>query len=109
MGATPSVVLFSLFGFDPNATLLLWVAISVVLLIFLIAACKLHAFLALTLASLVMGLCSGMKPIDVARSFQEGVGNVLGSIAVVIGLGTILGKLLAESKGAEIIATKLRH
>lgn len=103
------MVLFSFFGLDHNTTLLVWVAISVALLIFTIAVWKLHAFLALTLASLVMGLCSGMRPIEVAKSFQDGVGNVLGSIAVVVGLGTILGKLLAESKGAETIATRLRH
>src|SRR4051812_14106388 len=89
--------------------LLLCVAFSVILLIVAVAVLKLHAFLALTLASVVMGLCGGMKPLDVAKSFQEGVGNVLASIAVVVGLGTILGKLLAESKGAEVIANTLRH
>ncbi|HMC29084.1 MAG TPA: gluconate:H+ symporter [Verrucomicrobiae bacterium] len=94
---------------DHNATLLLCVLLSVVLLIVLIAVCKLHAFVALTMASITMGLLSGMKPLDVAKSFQEGVGAVLASIAVVVGLGTILGKLLAESRGAETIANTLRH
>jgi GntP family gluconate:H+ symporter len=92
-----------------QALLLLCVLLSVVLLICAVAFFKLHAFLALTLASVVMGLGSGMRPVDVAKSFQDGVGNVLGSIAVVVGLGTILGKLLAESKGAETIANTLRR
>src|SRR5258706_4476987 len=93
---------------DHNAVLLVCVLGSVVLLILLIAVGKLHAFLALTIVSVFMGLVSGMKPVEVAKSFQEGVGAVLASIAVVIGLGTILGKLLAESKGAETIANTLR-
>jgi GntP family gluconate:H+ symporter len=53
---------------------------------------------------LFVGLASGMNPPAVARSFQEGVGNTLGFIAVVVGLGTMLGKMLAESGGAERIA-----
>src|SRR5439155_27171811 len=66
---------------DHNGILLLCVLASVVLLIFLIAVCKLHAFVALTIASITMGLLSGMKPLEVAKSFQEGVGAVLASIA----------------------------
>src|SRR3989442_673243 len=96
-------------GLEHQTWLLICVGFSVILLIFLIAVCKLHAFLALTIASMVMGLCGGMKPVEVARSFQEGVGAVLSSIAVVVGLGTILGKLLAECRGAETIAATLRH
>src|SRR4051794_15373285 len=48
-----------------------------------------------------------MDPSAVAKSFGTGVGNILGGIAVVIGLGSILGQLLAESGGAERIATAL--
>jgi GntP family gluconate:H+ symporter len=48
-----------------------------------------------------------MKLPDVPKSFLEGVGKVLGDIAVVIGLGTILGKMLAESGGAEVVADRL--
>jgi len=100
--------LFALASPDHGARLLVAVAGSVALLIFLIAGLKLHAFLALTIASIVMGLTSGMNALETARSFQEGVGAVLASIAVVVGLGTILGKLLAESRGAEVIVSKLR-
>jgi gluconate:H+ symporter, GntP family len=96
---------------NPNhdTFLLICVAVSVALLVFLIAVCKLHAFIALAIASVLMGLSGGMKPVDVAKAFQDGVGAVLSSIAVVVGLGTILGKLLAESRGAETIASTLRR
>jgi len=84
--------------------MLLCTLIAVVGLIVLIARFKVHAFVALILASVFVGLCSPMPLLDVARAFQEGVGNTLGFIAVVVGLGTMLGKLLAESGGAEVVA-----
>ena len=90
-----------------NASLLLIALVAVVGLILLIARFKLNAFIALMLASLFVGVCSGMKLSDVPKSFLEGVGKVLGDIAVVIGLGTILGKMLAESGGAEVVANRL--
>src|SRR5437867_801138 len=90
-----------------NTKLLLVALVAVVGLILLIARFKLNAFIALMLASLFVGICSGMKLSDVPKSFLEGVGKVLGDIAVVIGLGTILGKMLAESGGAEVVANRL--
>src|SRR6266513_2027072 len=90
-----------------NASLL-WIAlVAVAGLILLIARFKLNSFVALMLASLFVGVCSGMKLSDVPKSFLEGMGKVLGDIAMVIGLGTILGKMLAESGGAEVVAGKL--
>jgi GntP family gluconate:H+ symporter len=106
---SPTPLCLSFFGLNHNASLLGAIALSVALLIILVAVFKVHAFIALTLASLTMGLCSGMNGLDTAKSFQEGVGAVLASIAVVVGLGTILGKLLAESRGAETIVETLRH
>lgn len=87
---------------------LLWIALlGVVGLVVLIARFKLNSFIALALASLAVGLCTGMKLPAIATSFTEGVGKVLGDIAMVIGLGTVLGKMLAESGGAEVIARAL--
>ena len=91
-------------GLSPQASLLLYAAAAVALLIFLVARWKVNAFIGLVLASLCVGLCSGVRLLDIAKAFQEGVGGTLGFIAVVVGLGTMLGKLLAESGGAEVIA-----
>src|SRR5574339_1204377 len=89
-----------------NQTGLLLLALAAVLgLIVLVARFKLNAFLALILASLFVGLCSGLPLPQIAKAFQEGVGNTLGFIAVVVGLGTMLGKMLAESGGAEVVAS----
>ena len=93
-------------GIESKTSLLLCVAAAVVGLVVLIARFKLNAFLALVLASIFVGLCSGMKLPEVAKAFQAGVGTTLGFIAVVVGLGTMLGKMLAESGGAEVIAAR---
>ncbi len=86
---------------------LLSLVLAVAGLIVLIARFKVSAFVALLLASVCVGLGSGMEPMAIARSVQEGVGAVLGSVAIVIGLGTVLGKMLAESGGARVIASTL--
>jgi len=88
-----------------SPTLLLIIALLAVLgLIVLVARFKLSAFLSLILASLFVGVCSGMDLAKVAKSFQDGVGATLGFVAIVVGLGTMLGKMLAESGGAEVVA-----
>lgn len=87
--------------------MLLCVLLSVVGLILLISRLKLNAFVALILASLFMGLCAGMPLSAIGRSVQDGVGSILGSVAIVIGLGTVLGKMLAESGGAQVVATTM--
>ncbi|HEY6108338.1 MAG TPA: hypothetical protein VIV56_05465, partial [Gemmatimonadales bacterium] len=81
--------------------------IAVGVLILLIARFKVHPFVALVAVSLAMGAAAGMAPGTLLKAFQDGVGAVLGSIAVVLGLGTMLGKMMAESGGATRIATTL--
>jgi GntP family gluconate:H+ symporter len=91
----------------PDARLLLYALLAVVALVVLIARVKLHPFIALVGVSLAMGAAAGMPPADVVKAFQDGVGGALGFIAVVVGLGTMLGKMMAESGGAARIATTL--
>src|SRR5881394_289229 len=90
-----------------DARLLLYALLAVIALILLIARFKLHPFIALVLVSLSMGLVAGMPFRLAVKSFQDGVGNVLGFIAIVVGLGTMLGKMMAESGAATRIATTL--
>jgi GntP family gluconate:H+ symporter len=93
--------------FNHNTSLLVYTLIAVLGLIVLIAKYKFNSFVALILASIFVGLCAGMKPTAITKSFLDGVGAILGSIAAVVGLGTILGKLLGESGGAEVVASTL--
>ena len=90
-----------------DTLLLIYALIAVVALIVLIARFKLHPFIALILVSLAMGVAAGMPLGGAIKAFQDGVGSALGFIAVVVGLGTMLGKLMAESGAATRIATTL--
>ena len=92
---------------SPDARLLLYALGAVVALVVLIARFKLHPFVALIAVSLSMGVAAGMPPGAAVKSFQDGVGGALGFIAIVVGLGTMLGKMMAESGGAARIATTL--
>ena len=65
------------------------------------------AFIALAAGSFVVGLGARMPLGDIPRAFQQGVGDTLGFIAMVVGLGTVIGKLLAESGGAVVVSRVL--
>ncbi|HZO18494.1 MAG TPA: SLC13 family permease, partial [Gemmatimonadaceae bacterium] len=90
-----------------NTLLLLYAAGAVVALIVLIARFKVHPFVVLVVVSLALGIVAGMPLGSVVKAFQDGVGGVLGFIAIVVALGTMLGKMMAESGGATRIATTL--
>jgi gluconate:H+ symporter, GntP family len=83
--------------------------LGVALVIVLITWAKLPAFLALAAASLAVGVAARMPLGDITRAFQSGVGDTLGFVAMVIALGTIIGKLLAESGGAVVVSRALAH
>lgn len=93
---------------DPHSLfLLLSAAAAVIALILLITVFKLNPFITLFLASLFLAVWSGMPLSTVVHSFETGVGATLGHIAIVVALGTMLGKMLAESGGADRIAYTL--
>ncbi|ANS76417.1 permease DsdX [Paenibacillus yonginensis] len=97
----------SLFGLSHDTTLLVWTVLAIAFLIIMISKFKWNPFVTLLISALLLGLVSGMKAADVITSVTSGLGGTLGTIAIVIGLGTILGKMMAESGGAERIATTL--
>jgi gluconate transporter len=78
--------------------------VSIALLLFLILVVKLHAFLALLISAMTLGLAAGMPPEKVLKSIQSGFGDALGFIAVVIGLGAMIGRFLEHSGGARALA-----
>ena len=93
---------------DPHSMFLLAATlVAVVCLIVLIAVFKLNPFITLFLASLGLAIVAGMPPASVMRSFENGMGATLGHIAIVVALGTMLGKMMAESGGADQIAETL--
>ena len=93
---------------DPHSLYLLIAAfVSVVGLILLVAVAKLNPFITLLVVSLALAVAAGMPPDAILHSFEAGLGGTLAHIAVVIALGTMLGKMMAESGGADQIAYTL--
>ncbi len=90
-----------------GSLLLIYAVIAIAALILLITRYKVYPFLVLIIVSLLLGLAAGMPMGTIVKSFETGNGNTLGHIAIVVGLGTMLGKMMAESGGAERIATTL--
>jgi GntP family gluconate:H+ symporter len=81
--------------------------VSIVGLILLIAVFKLNPFITLFLTALSLAVVTGMPVDAIVHSFEAGLGGALGHIAIVVALGTMLGKMMAESGGADQIAYTL--
>jgi GntP family gluconate:H+ symporter len=93
---------------DGHSAFLLIAALgSVIALIILIARFKVNPFVVLMTVSLALALVAGMPAQTIVKSFETGVGNTLGHIAIIAALGTMLGKMMAESGGADQIAHTL--
>jgi GntP family gluconate:H+ symporter len=80
---------------------------TVLVLLVLIARVRLHPALALFVAALGLGVAAGMPLKQVPLSFTGGVANLMGHIAIVLGLGAVLGRLLASSGGAAALGSLL--
>lgn len=89
---------------DETLYLLIITSLSILLLLVLVMKLKVHAFISLLLASTFVGLASGMPFLELIANLQKGMGDILGFITIVVGLGAILGKLLEVSGGAETLA-----
>ena len=83
--------------------------VSIVLIVLTIVKLKFHPFLALLLASFFVGAMMGMSPLDMVNAIESGIGGTLGFLAAVIGLGTILGKMMEVSGAAERIGIALQR
>lgn len=86
-----------------NAQLGIAVLAGIAVIVLLITTFKLHAFLALTIGSLALGAFAGAPLDKVITSFTAGLGSTVAGVGVLIALGAILGKLLADSGGADQI------
>ncbi|WP_051370975.1 GntP family permease [Streptomyces sp. 142MFCol3.1] len=101
---------------DGTAGLLTVAALGIALLLFLIIKARLQPFVALLAVSIAVGLASGLPVTElfgtVQRStavsvIESGMGGILGHVAIIIGLGTMLGAILEVSGGAEVLASRL--
>lgn len=86
---------------------LLIVVLGILLLFLLIARFKLNAFIAFLIVSLAVGIAEGMELEALIQSIQNGIGSTLGFLIMILGLGAMLGKLVADSGAAQQITTRL--
>lgn len=96
-----------MFGMSHESYLLLDAVVTIIGLIVLITKFKVHPFIALIIAAGFLGLTSGMPVDKIIKAFQDGFGGVLGFVGIILALGTMLGKMMAESGGADQIAQTL--
>ncbi|MER7412930.1 GntP family permease [Streptomyces cacaoi] len=91
-------------------------ALGIVLLLFLIIKVRLQPFVALLAVSIAVGLSAGLSVTelfgtvqnsDAVSMIESGMGGILGHVAVIIGLGTMLGAILEVSGGAEALSARL--
>ncbi|WHZ03758.1 gluconate:H+ symporter [Neobacillus sp. YX16] len=83
------------------------IAIGVLLLLIFIMGFKLNTFVSLIIVSFIVALSLGMPMGDVVKSIESGLGGTLGHIALIFGMGAMLGRLIADAGGANRIATTL--
>ena len=79
--------------------------LSIAVLILLISWARINAFLAFLIVSIAAGLLLGIPFNNIVGSVQKGLGDTLGSLIIIIALGAMLGKLVAESGAAQKIAS----
>ncbi|WP_339131176.1 gluconate:H+ symporter [Streptomyces sp. f51] len=101
---------------DGTAGLLTVAALGIALLLFLIIKVRLQPFVALLAVSIAVGLAAGLSVTELFGTVQRsdavsvvesGMGGILGHVAIIIGLGTMLGAILEVSGGAEVLASRL--
>ena len=83
---------------------LVGLAIGIIVLIWMIIKTKIHTFLALILATIIVGLVGGIEYDKIVGSITKGFGITLGSIGIIIGFGVMMGRLFEVSGAAKRMA-----
>ncbi|WP_181312580.1 GntP family permease [Nocardioides campestrisoli] len=90
-----------------SATLLIIAAVAVAVLLTLIIALRMHAFVALILVSFLTAIAAGVPLVDVGPVAIAAFGSTLGTVALLVGLGAMIGRLLEITGGAQVLADTL--
>ncbi|PLR80098.1 gluconate permease [Bacillus canaveralius] len=86
---------------------LIIVAVGILALLLLIMGLKLNTFISLIIVSFGVALALGMPLEEIVKTIEAGLGGTLGHLALIFGLGAMLGRLIADSGGAQRIAMTL--
>lgn len=85
------------------------VIIGIILLVALISLLKIQPFISFLIVSMFLGLANGLKTNELIESIQKGIGSTLGAIVPIIILGSMIGKVIANSNANAVITDKLVH
>ncbi|TWF95226.1 GntP family permease [Saccharopolyspora dendranthemae] len=91
----------------PPRALLLLVAGGIALLLLLVIKAKLHAFVALLVVSVVVAAVAGISPTEIPGLLEDGMGDTLGEIAIIVALGAMLGRMIQESGASDVLSGRL--
>lgn len=83
------------------------ILIAVVAMIYAITKMKTHAFLALLIVSILLGLVAGFAPTEIIKMVESGFGSILGSVGIIVLTGGIIGTMLQKSGAALVIANTI--
>lgn len=86
---------------------IVYIGIGIAVLLLLMVVFRLNAFISLIVVSLLVGIMEGVSPANAMTSLTKGLGGIMGGLALVIVFGGMLGKLMADSGGAQRIAATL--
>lgn len=86
---------------------ILLVLLGIVFLLLLIIVFKINAFISFIIVSLFLGIVEGMPLGKVVGAVQQGIGDTLGLLVLILGFGAMLGKMIADSGAAQKIASAL--
>ena len=91
-----------------NPTRLIIAAIiGLALLLLLIIKFKIHAMLSILIGAVTIGMIAGMPFSDIVTAVDDGIGNTLKGIALLVGLGSMFGAILEASGGAQTLAVTM--
>jgi Gnt-I system high-affinity gluconate transporter len=85
------------------------VIIGIILLVALISLLKIQPFISFIVVSMFLGLANGLKTSELIESITKGIGTTLGAIVPIIILGSMIGKVIANSNANAVITDKLVH
>lgn len=86
---------------------IVWLCVGVALMLILNIKFKWNSMLALLLTAVIVGLANGLTPSDTLSSITTGFGSTLGSLAIIVVFGAIIGKLMVDSGASQVLATTL--
>ncbi|MGO1737714.1 MAG: GntP family permease [Actinomycetaceae bacterium] len=90
-----------------DVQLLLIAAAAIAVVLLLVIALRLHAFLTLIIVSMLTAIATGIPLANITDVILDGFGGTLAEVALLVGLGAMLGKLVEHSGGAQVLAESL--